>query len=219
MENYNYLSFILLKDDPRVMLEVIDKLEDLGVKFDLDEERNEFKIRTYNFLNSKNTIDTYNYFSIRTLSSNKIFYGNYYFYYLTVDEAVEIRMNHFGEGKMFDRLRLIKDSGSEYFIRNLNNFYIKPSMVCNLNSFYIKSSMVWNLNKYTGYFVKLNSIDYIPVSVLDKNDIVIAFDKSCSLLIKDKKKRYINALFDGLFVKRPDIEEELLKRLTIKSVL
>ena len=206
MENYNYLSFILLKDDPRVMLEVIDELEDLGVKFDLDEERNVFKIKTYNFLNSKNTIDTYNYFSIRTLSANKIFYGNYYFYYLTIDEAVEIRTNHFGEGKMFDRLKLIKDSGSEYFIRNLNNFYIS-------------SSMVWNLDKYTGYFVSLNLADYVPVSVLDKKDIVTAFDKSCSLLIKDKKRCYINALFDGLFVRRPDIEEELLKRLTIKSKL
>ena len=206
MENYNYLSFILLKDDPRVMLEVIDELEDLGVKFDLDEERNEIKIKTYNFLNSKNTIDTYNYFSIRTLSANKIFYGNYYFYYLTVDEAVEIRTNHFGESKMFDRLRLIKNPGSEYFIRNLN-------------SFYIKSSMIWYLNKYTDHFVSLDSTDYIPVSVLYKNDIVTAFDKSCSLLIKNKKECYINALFDGLFVKRPDIEEELLKRLTIKSKL
>ena len=206
MENYNYLSFILLKDDPRVMLEVIDELEDLGVKFDLDEERNEFKIKTYNFLNSKNTIDTYNYFSIRTLSANKIFYGNYYFYYLTIDDAVEIRTNHFGDGKMFDRLKLIKDLGSEYFIRNLNNFYIS-------------SSMVWNLDKYSDYFVSLNLADYVPVSVLDKKDIVTAFDKSCSLLIKNKKKCYINALFDGLFVKRPDIEEELLKRLTIKNVL
>lgn len=206
MENYNYLSFILLKDDPRVMLEVIDELEDLGVKFDLDEERNEFKIKTYNFLNSKNTIDTYNYFSIRTLSANKIFYGNYYFYYLTIDDAVEIRTNHFGEGKTFDRLKLIKDLGSEYFIRNLNNFYIS-------------SSMVWNLDKYSDYFVSLNLADYVPVSVLDKKDIVTAFDKSCSLLIKNKKKCYINALFDGLFVKRPDIEEELLKRLTIKNVL
>lgn len=206
MENYNYLSFILLKDDPRVMLEVIDELEDLGVKFDLDEERNEFKIKTYNFLNSKNTIDTYNYFSIRILSANKIFYGNYYFYYLTIDDAVEIRTNHFGESKMFDRLKLIKDLGSEYFIRNLNNFYIS-------------SSMVWNLDKYSDYFVSLNLADYVPVSVLDKKDIVTAFDKSCSLLIKNKKKCYINALFDGLFVKRPDIEEELLKRLTIKNVL
>ena len=46
MENYNYLSFILLKDDPRVVLEVIDKLEDLGVKFDLDEKRSDLCFNT-----------------------------------------------------------------------------------------------------------------------------------------------------------------------------